>query len=69
MVSRLKSLFCVLLCVFIAAGFFSCDALDSPDDSSFGATCEIKGTFLTEDVFPADLIYRGSNSPTLASKS
>lgn len=55
MVSRLKSLFCVLLCVFIAAGFFSCDALDSPDDSSFGATCEIKGTFLTEDVFPADL--------------
>ena len=45
----------VLLCALLAAGFFSCAALDSPDDSSCGAVYEIKGTLLTEGAFPADL--------------
>lgn len=45
----------VLFCALLAAGFFSCAALDSPDDSSCGAVYEIKGTLLTEGAFPADL--------------
>lgn len=45
----------VLFCALLAAGFFSCAALDSPDDSSCGAVYEIKGTLLAEGAFPADL--------------
>lgn len=45
----------VLFCALLAAGFFSCAALDSPDDSSCGAVYEIKGILLTEGAFPADL--------------
>lgn len=44
----------VLFCALFAAGFFSCAALDSPDDSSCGAVYEIKGTLLAEGAFPAD---------------
>lgn len=44
----------VLFCALLAAGFFSCAALDSPDDSSCGAVYEIKGTLLAEGAFPAD---------------
>lgn len=45
----------VLFCALLAAGFFSCAALDSPDDFSCGAVYEIKGTLLAEGAFPADL--------------
>lgn len=45
----------VLFCALLAAGFFSCAALDSPDESSCGAVYEIKGTLLAEGAFPADL--------------
>lgn len=45
----------VLFCALLSAGFFSCAALDSPDDSSCGAVYEIKGTLLAEGAFPADL--------------
>lgn len=72
MASKIKSFLhvplSVLFCALLAAGFFSCAALDSPDDSSCGAVYEIKGTLLAEGAFPADFTS-AQNSTGLSEKS